>query len=135
MRRRTIACTDFSVYSLAVDGPVEFHASISIPTFSESQQELFHALWNEIHTKENPDDEWFATWRAKVPSFSGCGCGEFLDDYCVANPPRFDDFPRWSWELHNAVNAKPELRRPFFAWIDFLHRYYPDQVPSLVPGS
>jgi glycosyltransferase involved in cell wall biosynthesis len=127
MTRRTILCPDVSDHSLAVSGPVDFFESISIPTFSEMQRELFRALWDEIHTRDNPDAEWFATWRARVPSFSGCGCGEFLDDYCVTHPPRFDDFPRWSWELHNAVNAK--LGRPSFAWIDFVIKYRPDKVP------
>ena len=127
MRRRTITCIDRSVHSLANSGPVSIYESVSIPTFSESQQQLFHELWNELHTKADPDAAWFATWRARVPSFSGCGCGEFLDGYCVGNPPKFDDLARWSWDLHNAVNAK--LGRPHFPWINFLHRYYPDQVP------
>jgi len=127
MTRRTIICLDLSVHSLAVSGPVSFYESVSIPTFSETQIESFHKLWNEIHTKEDPDAEWFATWRARVPSFSGCGCGEFLTGYCVANPPRFDDFARWSWELHNAVNAK--LNRFAFAWIDYLIKYHPDLLP------
>jgi hypothetical protein len=121
MTRRTIICPDVSDHSLAVLGPVDLFESISIPTFSELQRDLFYALWNEIHTKENPNAEWFSTWRARVPSFSGCGCGEFLDDYCLANPPRFDDFARWSWELHNAVNAK--LGRAFFPWTDYLKKY------------
>lgn len=127
MTRRTILCLDPSEHSLAVSGPVSFYESVSIPTFSESQRALFHALWSELHTKKDPDAEWFATWRARVPSFSGCGCGEFLTEYCVANPPRFDDFARWSWELHNAVNAK--LNRPAFAWIDYLIKYHPDLLP------
>ena len=136
MTRRTILCHDPSVHSLAIDGPVSFYESVSIPTFSETQIESFHKLWNEIHTKEDPDAEWFATWRARVPSFSGCGCGEFLTGYCVANPPRFDDFARWSWELHNAVNAK--LNQFAFAWIDYLIKYHPDLLPyrwQSVPGS
>jgi hypothetical protein len=126
-KRRTIICTDFTDHSLAVSSPVDFYESVSIPTFSELQRELFHDLWREIHTKDNPDAEWFATWRSRVPSFSDCGCSVFLDDYCKANPLRFDDFPRWSWELHNAVNAK--LSRRLFSWIDFLIKYRPDLLP------
>lgn len=127
MTRRTILCPDFSDHSLAVSSPVDLFESISIPTFSELQRELFGALWDEIHTRENPDAEWFATWRARVPSFSDCGCSVFLDDYCVINPPRFDNFPRWSWELHNAVNAK--LGRALFPWWSYVARYRPRQSP------
>ena len=127
MTRHTIICPDLSDFSTAVSEPVSLYDSLEIPTFEKTQIELFRALWDEIHTKQNPTREWFETWRAKVPNFSGCGCGDFLRDYCIANPPRFKDFPRWSWELHNAVNAK--LERGLFSWSKFLCRYPIQQPP------
>lgn len=127
MTRQTILCPDLSEYSEAISSPVKFRESVEIQTFEQVQLDLFHSLWDEIHAKENPTTEWFASWCSRVPNFSGCGCGDFLHDYCIANPPRFDDWPSWSWELHNAVNVK--VGRRLFSWAGFLSRYPRQQSP------
>ena len=64
-----------------------------------------HALWQELHTKQDATPEWFADWVARVPSF-GCGCQSWLAEYLVGHPPRYEDFCEWSVECHDAVNAK-----------------------------
>jgi len=71
----------------------------------ERQIELYHALWRELHTKENPDSEWFADWVSRVPG-STCKCQSWLKDYLQESPPRYEDFAAWAVECHNAVNAK-----------------------------
>ena len=80
----------------------------------------FHALWEEVHMRIDPSPEWFAAWSLKVSSVT-CGCDEWLRIYVIANPPRFDDWPRWTWELHNAVNAK--LSKQHFSWSDYQNKY------------
>lgn len=66
---------------------------------------IYHLLWEEFHTKKNPDLDWFLGWIARVPNIS-CGCQDWIRNYIRDNPPRFDDWFTYTWELHNAVNAK-----------------------------
>jgi len=86
----------------------------------------YHALWGELHSKQDPTSEWFSDWVSRVPQ-SSCGCRKCLSDYIVANPPLFDDWPKWTWEVHNAVNEK--LLRNAFSWSDFVSKYRPDLWP------
>ena len=65
----------------------------------------FHRLWNELHSKQDPDQAWFDDWLLRVPNF-GCGCQDNFRKYVKDNPPDFDDFYRWSVNAHNWVNAK-----------------------------
>ena len=71
----------------------------------ERQIGLYHALWQELHEKQNPTPEWFRNWVSRVPNF-GCSCRSWLREYLRENPPRFDDFYAWSVELHNSVSRK-----------------------------
>lgn len=66
--------------------------------------DLYHALWLEIHAKQDPTPEWFADWCKRVPKT--CGCDIWLKAYLEKNPPRYDDWFVFSVELHNAVAAK-----------------------------
>ena len=81
----------------------------------ERQIELYHALWSELHAKENPNQQWFALWVARVPNF-GCGCRSWLREWLRKNPPDFDGFSRWAIGLHNEVNRK--LGKPIWFAID-----------------
>ena len=90
---------------MAVTGPVNLFESASIPTFSEMLTDLYHALWAELHSKQDPSPEWFADWVGRVPNV-GCGCQDWLREYLRKNPPDFDGFFEWSIDLHNAVNRK-----------------------------
>ena len=74
-------------------------------------RKAWHDLWREIHTKQDPTQEWWDSIVKKVSSYF-CSCGDFLRDYVATNQPRFDDWFAYSWELHNAVNeklGKPQL--------------------------
>jgi len=72
---------------------------------SPSQLSIFHTLWAELHSKEDPTPEWFEDWLSRVPNF-GCSCQKSFREYVKENPPRYDDFYNWSVEAHNWVNVK-----------------------------
>jgi hypothetical protein len=80
--------------------------------------ELFHELWNELHTEVRTKEQ-FENWVARVPSF-GCGCASWLRDYITANPPT-DDLQVYGFCLHNVVNAK--LGKPEFSLVEFEEKY------------
>lgn len=80
---------------------------------------IWAPIWKEIHTKEDPDQGWWDGIVKKVSSYF-CACGDFLKSHIAANPPRFNDWFSYSWELHNAVNAKPELNKPQQSFNDAL---------------
>jgi hypothetical protein len=81
---------------------------------------IYHKLWRDTHTKINPTAKWFSGWMNSIPNIK-CGCLEWLKDYIASHEPRFDDWPRYSWELHNAVNAK--LERLHFSWEEFIAKW------------
>lgn len=74
------------------------------------------ALWRELHAEQNATPEWCASWVSRVPNF-GCGCQSWLAEYLVGNPPRYDDWQRWGWECHNAINVK--LGKTEMPWDEF----------------
>ncbi len=103
-----IVCPDPDYKGEPNVGPVYIHESVSIPhypTQEQTQVDLFHALWHELHSKQDPTTVWCEDWCKRVPRV-GCGCQTWLADYLLANPPRYDDFFAYSVDLHNAVSAK-----------------------------
>jgi len=78
------------------------------PTINALAQ-LYRDIWKEIHTKQDPDEVWFGNLLSRVPN-GDCGCFAWLSGYIKTNPPRFNDWFVWTWELHNAVNRK--LNKP-----------------------
>jgi len=78
-------------------------------------ENVYHALWAEVHKKQDPTAEWFADWLSRIPSY-GCDCLADLRAWLAQNPPRYDDWLVWTWELHNAVNSK--LGKPQFSLDD-----------------
>jgi Erv1 / Alr family len=73
--------------------------------------QLFREHWKELHTKEDPTQEWFDDWLARIPKI----CSKCAVDFAAIiarNPPRFSDWFRWTWEVHNEVNAKLNPPRP-----------------------
>lgn len=72
--------------------------------------------WLDVHTREAPTLEWLLGFIDGLPN-SQCGCRQWLMDYIVKNTPRFDDWPAWTWSLHNAVNEK--LNKSQMSWLDF----------------
>lgn len=73
-------------------------------------------LWRELHTRaltyEDGSDDKLFIWHFanKIPRYiRGCACDEFFNKWRAEHPPVFssrDAYFRWTWELHNAVNAK-----------------------------
>ena len=105
--------------------PCEIELKFTYATHAESiadpfpLNDVYHALWAEIHSETSSTPEFLEEWLRRVPNIE-CGCQDWLREYVVNNPPRFDDWPRWTWELHNAVNAK--LSKQHFSWSDYQNK-------------
>ena len=67
--------------------------------------------WLKLHTTLM-DSATFAEWVDAIP---GCAtCKRDFMELLKINPPRYDDWFRWTWEAHNAVNLK--LGKPEFTF-------------------
>lgn len=78
---------------------------------SQSIQQRDH--WRKLHTTLFTPHE-FELWIQAIP-----GCSSCQRDFrrlIEHNPPRFDDWHKWTWEIHNAVNEK--LGKQLIAWTD-----------------
>ena len=85
--------------------------SVSKSTSSYSRKSRGQALWSELHTQQNPTEVWFLCWLKRIPKF-GCSCQSDFLKILESNPIRYDDYFRWTVEVHNAVNrklSKPEM--------------------------
>jgi len=76
-------------------------------------QEKQRQHWRQLHTTPM-DATQFASWLDGIPN--QCDCRKSFDALLNINPPRFDDWQRWTWEIHNAVNAK--LNKTEITWDD-----------------
>jgi glycosyltransferase involved in cell wall biosynthesis len=72
-------------------------------------------LWKELHTEAKPSEEWLASWISKIPKY-GCTCTASFREIIKDNPARFNDWKRWTWEIHNSVNLK--LKKPLYSWLN-----------------
>jgi hypothetical protein len=87
----------------------------------------YHALWAELHTKQDATAEWFADWLIRVPkTCNTCGksLGKLLAE--LGTPDYADWFP-FSVRLHNAVNCK--LGKPEIALDEALRIWQAPQFP------
>lgn len=82
----------------------------------------FHLKWDELHNMADPTIEKLVAYSESLPDF--CGCIEHFRLIIQRIPPRFNDWSRWTWEVHNAVNAS--LSRLAFPWSEFITKYRPD---------
>ncbi len=98
-------------------GEFSFHTSYRTPTLAERGR----AHWAKLHARRMTPAE-LDEWEKAIPSF-GCDCAAKYAGLKAANPPRFNDWGRWTWEIHNAVNSV--LEKPFFDWAGF-HRAHPE---------
>lgn len=77
-----------------------------IDPFSKMRENTFNAQrehWKRLHT-EIFTEESFNLWVDTIP---GCpSCKQDFKKILETNPPRFNDWHRWSWEVHNIVNKK-----------------------------
>ena len=69
--------------------------------------------WRLLHTSKM-DAKSFSIWLDGIPK--QCDCRKSIESILESNPPRFDDWWRWGWEFHNAINAK--LNKPEIIWDD-----------------
>ena len=76
-------------------------------------QEKQRNHWRHLHTSQ-VDGMQFLDWLNEIPN--QCDCRKAFDALLETNPPRFDDWQRWTWEIHNAVNVK--LNKPEVTWDD-----------------
>jgi hypothetical protein len=76
------------------------------------------AHWEKLHT-QTFDAITFAEWVASIPGCATCK-RDFLELIKI-NPPRFDDWWKWGWEIHNAVSRK--LNKTEFTWAEFEEKY------------
>ena len=83
----------------------------------ESKEDQGRRAWAALHGMEDPTPEKIVQWKKLIPRF-GCDCVNFTERYIESIPIRYDDFKRWAWEFHNAVNKK--LGKPFFNEADAL---------------
>jgi hypothetical protein len=103
------------------------HSSREEPeTTDEKKQRKGAYAWKVVHTYSNTTRECWNPFNAQrfffhvfwnlIPK-EGCSCSEFFVIYCSAHPPDFstaEKFFTWTWEVHNAVNAK--LGKPEIEW-------------------
>ena len=95
-------------------------------TNDEKKQRRGAYAWKVVHTYSITTRENWSPFNAQrfffhvfwnlIPK-EGCSCNEFFVGYCNDNPPDFssaDKFFQWSFDLHNAVNAK--LGKPEIEW-------------------
>jgi hypothetical protein len=69
--------------------------------------------WAKLHTTLM-DAVIFEAWVAAIP---GCEtCRRDFRELLKSNPPRFDYWFQWTWEIHNAVNRK--LSKPELTWAE-----------------
>jgi hypothetical protein len=89
----------------------EQDAQSYVPILQETILDRQREHWSRLHTTTFTPEE-FEAWILAIP-----GCSTCLRDFrklLEINPPRFDDWQCWTWEAHNAVNAK--LGKPEIEW-------------------
>ena len=65
--------------------------------------EAQRAHWRKLHTTRLTETE-FEDWVRQIP---GCvSCQRDFRKLIETIPPRFHDWHKWTFEVHNAVNAK-----------------------------
>lgn len=108
------------------DVPAEmvFPQPIRIQVNQVALIETYHALWDEVHTKQDATPEWFESWCNRVPAFS-CNCRRDLQRYIADNPVDYANFHNWGTRLHNWVNKK--LGKPLWTEPDASIRLDQDQ--------
>lgn len=74
--------------------------------------------WDKLHRSKFTPQE-FESWVGSIPGCSACR--RDFRKLIETKSPRFDDWRRWTWEIHNAVNAK--LSKPDFTWEEFEAKY------------
>lgn len=83
------------------------------------------AHWEKLH-RTRMNAEQFAHWCVTVPG--ACECQSNLRRILEKLPPRYEEWDRFSWELHNAVNH--HLLKPELSWQEACQLWGWDPVPG-----
>jgi len=106
------SCSDtyFDVFAIPVEATPE--QASNQRKFQSQQVARYHAHWSELHTKQDPTQQWFDDWVKRIPRY-GCNCEQNLRPLLKESPIEFGDgFFASTVCLHNAVNrklGKPEM--------------------------
>jgi hypothetical protein len=82
-----------------------------IPRLKEDQFARQREHWSKLHT-QSFDATSFEAWVKAIPGCSACQ--RDFRKIVESNPPRYNDWNRWTFEAHNAVNFK--LGKPEFTF-------------------
>jgi hypothetical protein len=74
--------------------------------------------WRKLHTTRFTPEE-FEAWIRSIPGCSSCQ--RDFRKLLETHPPRFNDWWQWTWEIHNAVNAK--LGKSALPWQEACNLY------------
>ncbi len=85
--------------------------------------------WEILHTSVM-NVEQFALWLKSIPV--QCNCGKSFEEILQNNPPRFDDWHKWTWEVHNAVNRK--LGKAELTWNEAVEKWNWGQILGKAEG-
>jgi hypothetical protein len=89
----------------------EQDAQSYVPISQETILDRQREHWSKLHTARFTPEQ-FESWILAIP---GCStCRRDFRKLLEINPPRFDDWQRWTWQAHNAVNA--HLNKPQLTW-------------------
>ena len=104
---------------LRTDEPVSQSVS-QVPTNAHSPAMILRqqAHWRKLHT-ETFDTEKFNKWIERIPGCSPCRAN--FRKILEYSPPRFDDWFKWTWEVHNEVNSK--IGKSIVAWEEACNRW------------
>jgi hypothetical protein len=98
-----------------------------LPISHETTLDRQRDHWAKLHT-QSFDASAFESWVATIP---GCStCQRDFRKLLETNPPRYDDWFRWTVEIHNLVNQK--LGKPILSFEEAsqLHRDRPLESPD-----
>ena len=91
------------------------------PMTPEGKERLLQrqrAHWQKLHTTQFAPEQ-FKSWIQSIPGCSACqrDFQKLIKDH----PPRYADWHRWTFEIHNIVNQK--LGKPEFTWQEACEKY------------
>ena len=73
---------------------------------------IFHAMWEDLHSKQEASQEWFKAWLDRLPT-EGTYFSHARDLLRVC-PVRYDDFHAWGKQFHDcvsfAIGKRPQKR-------------------------
>jgi hypothetical protein len=86
--------------------------------------------WRKLHTTRLTPQE-FELWIQSIPGCSSCqrDFRRIIKDH----PPCYDEWERWTWEVHNLVNVK--LGKPEVTWIEAIELWNWSTIKDINDGD